>query len=169
MLPTMPPGLRKFALATHVTVSVGLLGAVASFLALAVVGLTSGDARAIRVAYPAMALTAHDVVVPLAIAALVGGVVQGLGTRWGLFRHYWVASKLFLTAFATVVLLIKLSMIDYAARAAETASFGAEFDMAQMQLVAHAAGGLVVLAIPVLLSIYKPWGRTHRGLAARGT
>jgi hypothetical protein len=35
---TMTPNLRKFALAAHVTSSVGSLGAVAGFLALAVAG-----------------------------------------------------------------------------------------------------------------------------------
>ena len=35
----MAPGLRKFALTAHVTCSVGLLGAIAAFLALAVAGL----------------------------------------------------------------------------------------------------------------------------------
>jgi hypothetical protein len=165
----MPVGLRKFALASHVALSVSLLGAIGSFLALAIVGLATRDPLTVRMAYPAMALTAHDVVVPLAIAALAGGIVQGLGTRWGLFRHYWVVAKLLLTDFATSVLLVKLSMVDFAARAAEGGSFGGDFSMAQMQLVAHAAGGLLLLLIPVLLSIYKPWGMTRLGLKARHT
>ncbi len=37
----MTPGLRKFARTAHVTSSVGWLGAVAGFLALAAAGLTS--------------------------------------------------------------------------------------------------------------------------------
>jgi hypothetical protein len=41
---TMTPHLRKFALTAHVTSSVGWLGGVAGFLALAVAGLTSQDA-----------------------------------------------------------------------------------------------------------------------------
>ena len=45
------------------------------------------------------------VIVPLAIASLLTGVVQALATPWGLFRHYWVVIKLFLTVFATLVLL----------------------------------------------------------------
>ena len=35
----MTPGLRKFALTTHVTSSVGWLGAVGAFLALAIAGV----------------------------------------------------------------------------------------------------------------------------------
>src|SRR5205807_3289971 len=37
----MTPGLRKFALTTHITTSVGWFGAVAGFLALAVAGVTN--------------------------------------------------------------------------------------------------------------------------------
>jgi hypothetical protein len=40
----MTPGLRKFALTTHVTSSVGWLGAVSAFFALAIAGLSSQDA-----------------------------------------------------------------------------------------------------------------------------
>ena len=65
---TMPLALRKFALTMHLATSVGLLGAIAAFLALAVAGLASADAPMIRAAYPAMELTARRVIVPLAVS-----------------------------------------------------------------------------------------------------
>jgi len=83
---TMTPGLRKFALTTHVTSSVGLLGSIAAFLALAVAGLSNPNDQLARAAYPAMELIARIVIVPLAFAALLSGVIQSLGTAWGLFR-----------------------------------------------------------------------------------
>jgi hypothetical protein len=48
---TLTPGLRKFALTAHVVSSVGWLGAVVAFLALAVVGLASEDAELVRAVY----------------------------------------------------------------------------------------------------------------------
>jgi hypothetical protein len=84
----MTPGLRKFALTAHVTSSAGWLGAVTAFLALAVAGLTSQDAQLVRAAYLAMELTGWFVIVPFGIATLVTGLVQAVGTPWGLFRHY---------------------------------------------------------------------------------
>ena len=51
----------------------------------------------VRAAYPAMELAARFVIVPLAFASLLTGVIQSLGTPWGLFRHYWVLVKLLLT------------------------------------------------------------------------
>jgi ABC-type nickel/cobalt efflux system permease component RcnA len=82
--------LRKLVLTAHITFSVGWLGAVAVFLALAIAGLTSRDPQMVRAAYSAMELTARFVIVPLAIASLFSGLIQSLGTPWGLFRHYWM-------------------------------------------------------------------------------
>ena len=89
----MPPSLRKLALTLHVTASVGWIGAVAAFLALAVVGLTSSDAPTVRGAYLVMEPAARLILLPLAYASLVTGLVQSLGTSWGLFRHYWACSS----------------------------------------------------------------------------
>ncbi len=61
----MTPGLRKFALTTHVSSSVGWLGAVAGFPALAVTGLSSQHDETVRAAYIAMHLTTWFVIVPL--------------------------------------------------------------------------------------------------------
>ena len=161
---TMTPSLRKFALTAHVTSSVGLLGSIAAFLALAVAGLASEDAQIVRAAYLAMDLTARFVIVPLAFASLLTGLIQSLGTPWGLFRHYWVLAKLLLTVFVTIVLLIKMELISYAARlAAETILSRADLRAAGIELAVHAAGGLLVLLVPAALSIYKPWGLTPYG------
>ncbi|MEO8315738.1 MAG: hypothetical protein ABI645_13205 [Pseudomonadota bacterium] len=145
----------------HITTSVGLLGSVAVFLALALVGLSTQDAQIIRAVYLGMQLVARLVIVPLAFAALLIGIVQSLGTPWGLFRHYWVLLKLLLTALATIILLMKLDLIVYAARmAAETVLRQADLHAAGLQLAVHAAGGLVVLLVPAMLSVYKPMGLT---------
>jgi hypothetical protein len=159
---TMGPRLRKFGLTTHVTCSVGLLGAIAGFLALAVAGLTSQHAQMVRAAYLAMELTAWFVIVPLALASLLTGLVQSLGTTWGLFRHYWVLVKLSLTVFATVVLLLKMKLITYVAGvAAETTLSSTDLRAARTELVIHAAAGLLVLLLPAALSVYKPRGMTR--------
>lgn len=105
---TMTPRLRKFALTAHVTSSVGWLGAVAGFLALADAGLTTQDAQMVRAAYVAMELTGWFVIVPLSLASLLTELVQSLGTKWGLFRHYWILVKLLITILATIVLLLHM-------------------------------------------------------------
>lgn len=161
---TMTPNLRKFALTAHVTSSVGLLGSIAAFLALSIAGLNSQDTQTIRAAYLAMDLIARFIIVPLAFASLLTGLIQSLGTPWGLFRHYWVLAKLLLTAFATTILLIKLKMIGHAAQlAAETILPRADLSTVGMELRFHAAAGLLVLLVPAVLSVYKPLGLTPYG------
>jgi hypothetical protein len=163
-LMTMTPRLRKFALTAHVTSSVGFLGAVAGFLALAVAGLTGQDAQMVRAAYLAMELTTWSVIVPLSFASLLTGLVQSLGTPWGLFRHYWVLVKLLLTVLATIVLLLQTGPISYMAGvAAETTLSSADFRGLRSSLVGHAGGGLLVLLVATTLSVYKPRGLTRYG------
>ena len=117
-----------------------------------------------RAAYLAMELITRFVIVPLAFASLLTGLIQSLGTPWGLFRYYWVLLKLLLTVFATIVLLGKMELIGYAARlAAETTLSRADLRAAGIQLVVHAAGGLLVLLVPAVLSVYKPPGMTRYG------
>jgi hypothetical protein len=160
----MTPSLRKLVLTAHIIFSVGWIGAVAAFLALAITGLTGHDAQMVRTAYLAMGLTARFVIVPLAFASLLSGLIQSLGTPWGLFRHYWVLVKLFLTIFATIVLLKKMPLIGYAARrATETPLSSADLRAAGIPLVVHAAGGILVLLVVTILSVYKPWGLTSYG------
>ena len=160
----MKPGLRKLALTAHVTSSVGVLGAVAGFLALAVAGLNSPNAQLMRAAYLAMELITRLVIVPLIFASLLTGLVMSLGTLWGLFRHYWVVMKLILTVLVTVVLLMQLESISYVADvAAETILASADLLGTRRSLVVHAGGGLLVLLVPLALSIYKPRGLTRYG------
>lgn len=61
----MAPGLRKIVLIAHIVSSVGSLGAVGGFLALAVAGLFSQDAQVTRSAYVAMEVIARFVILPL--------------------------------------------------------------------------------------------------------
>jgi hypothetical protein len=160
----MTHGIRKFALTAHVVSSVGVSGAIAAFLALAITGLNGDDVQVIRGAYFAMDLLVRFVIVPLALASLATGLLQSLGTPWGLFRHYWIVAKLVLSALATVILLAKLKLIGYAASmAAEAILPLAELRAVGMELALHAAGGLAVLLIPTALSIYKPRGLTPYG------
>ena len=118
----------------------------------------------VRAAYLAMDLTAWFVIVPLVLAALLTGPIQSLSTTWGLFRHYWVLMKLLLTFLITIVLLLQMELISYLASvAAETTLSSADLRALRRSPVLHAAGGLLVLLVPVALSLYKPRGMTRYG------
>jgi hypothetical protein len=157
---TMTPVLRKFALTAHITSSVSFLGAAAAYLALAA-ALAIQDAQTVRAAWIAMELTGWYVIVPLAFASLLTGLVQALGTPWGLFRHYWVLVKFLLTVFATIILLLHMPTVSFLAGVA------AETDSASLgglggELL-HAGDGLLVLLVNTTLSVYKPRGMTPYG------
>ena len=160
----MTAGIRKFALTTHVTSSVGWFGAVAAFLSLAITGLASQNAQTVRAAYLSMELTTWAVIVPLSVAALLTGIVQSVGTPWGLFRHHWVVAKLGLTVLATVILLVHTQPIGrVAAVAAERMLSSTDLRQLRIQLVADAAAALFALLVATTLSVYKPWGLTSYG------
>jgi hypothetical protein len=155
--------LRRIALTVHIICSVGMLGAIAAFLVLAIASLAGQDSQVIRAAYLAMALIAQTVIVPLAIASLLTGLIQSLATSWGLFRHYWVLAKFLLTAFVTVVLLAKMELITYGAKLAGEEVVRADLRAIGFELMIHSAAGLLVLLVPVVLSVYKPRGLTSYG------
>lgn len=142
-----------------VTASVGWLGAIAAYIALNVPALTSTRPQTVRAAYLMMEPVAVYAIVPLALTALITGIVQALGTPWGLARHYWVLISLVLTAFAALVLIGHLPQIHAMATAAAdpTAAIRTRGDLF------HSVGGLIVLLIPLWLNMYKPRGLTRYG------
>jgi hypothetical protein len=156
---TMAPRFRKVVLATHVTTSVGWLGAVVAYLALDLTAVTSDDVQAVRGAYSAMDVVVRYAIVPLALASVIIGIVNALGTPWGLFRHYWVLVKLLLTVFAATVLLIETQTVSSLAAAAASSADPRELP----GTLPHSVGGLVVLLITVILSVFKPQGVTRYG------
>jgi uncharacterized membrane protein len=160
----MSPGVRKFALLLHVVVSVGSIGAVAGFIALATAALVTGDMALAQAAYPAMEVTTWYAILPLVVASLITGIIQSLGTTWGLFRYYWVLIKLVLTLLTTLVLLIHMQPIGTMAELAReaTPSLADHRDL-QVQLLAAAVSGLAVLVVMTVLSMYKPRGLTRYG------
>lgn len=161
----MSPRMRKLVLTAHITTSVGWCGALAVFLAHALVGLVSQEEQVVRAMSLAMGLTAWWVIVPLSLITLVTGLTQALGTAWGLLRHYWVLFKLVLTAVATIVLLLKLGPIGLLADTAADAAFSSN-DLVGLRtsLALHAAGGVPILLAAAVLGIYKPAGLIGGGL-----
>ncbi|MEP7308076.1 MAG: hypothetical protein ABJA98_21450, partial [Acidobacteriota bacterium] len=102
------------------------------------------------------------VLVPLAHASLLSGIALSLGSTWGLFRHYWVAVKLVITAFATVILLIYMGTFrEMAGVAADpVVALGLVRNPSPM---VHSILALVLLIAATVLAVYKPLGMTAYG------
>lgn len=160
----MPPNLRKFVRTGHIVVTVGWLGAVAAFLALAIAGLASMDDQIVRASYLGMDLIARFVIVPLSIIPLLlTGPLVSLGTPWGLFRHYWVIVKLVINLLSTAILLVHLRPISHMARVAMEGTLSIVDRPVQIQLAVAAGAGLLALLVATGLAVYKPRGMTAYG------
>ncbi|CCQ46074.1 putative membrane protein [Pseudarthrobacter siccitolerans] len=160
----MPPVVRKAALTVHIISSVGWLGAIAAFLVLAIAGLTSTDPQLVCAAYVGMNLVGWMIIFPLSLASLISGIVHGLGTVWGLFRHYWVLIKLIITALATALLLVHLQPVSAMAEMALATDLGPpDMNGMRVQLVFDAGAAILALLVTSVLSVYKPRGLTRHG------
>lgn len=159
----MPQPARKLALAIHLTCSVGWIGAVAAYLPLDITVAMSADPDAVRAAWIAMGVIAAAAIVPLAIASLVTGVIMALGTKWGLFRHWWVVISFVLTTIAAVVLLVEARVIARSAALAADPGTDPAILIALPSTLPHAVGGLLVLLLVQFLNVYKPRGMTRYG------
>jgi hypothetical protein len=157
----MGRGLRKAVLSAHLTVSVGWIGAVVAYLSLGLTAVNTSDAQTIRSAWVSMELVGWYVIVPLALASLTTGVVIALGSKWGLFRHYWVVISLALTLFSTIVLLLHMGTVSAITDIAREAE-GAELETLGGD-IGHPGLGLVVLIVIQVLNLYKPQGLTRYG------
>ena len=156
----MSRGVRKLMLTVHVTASVGWLGAIAAYIALNIPALTTQDDQIVRAAYLMMDTVMRYALIPLGAVALTTGIVQALGTPWGLFRYYWVTISLAVTTFAFVILVLHLPAVeDMAAVAADP-----QADVTHLGGdLLHSVGGMVLLMIPMVLNVYKPRGLTRYG------
>src|SRR4051812_40307454 len=147
----LAPRWRKLLLTVHIGSSVGLLGTDATVLLLAVSGARGRDPGAV---YPAAQLIGSLVLVPVALLSLTTGVLLGLLTPWGLFRHWWVTVKLALTTAGAVLSLVVLTPALRGLADAPGGSLGQ-----RLELVRNSGAASVVLLVTLVLSVYKPSGR----------
>jgi hypothetical protein len=134
-------------LTTHIIVSVGLLGDSAGYLAVAVRGATSSDPVVATSAYQMLRMFAFVFGVPLSFAALLTGVLLGLGTRWGVFRYPWVTTKLVLIV---SVIAVGALVLNGGMNAMPSGRGGAEG-----RLIAGAAYDVAALAVATTLAVFK--------------
>ncbi len=158
----IPRSTRNILLTLHIVTSVGWLGSVVAFLALAAVGVISQNELLVRASYIDMDIIGRFVIVPIACVSLVIGIIQALKSRWGLVRYYWVLVKFGLTVFATVVLITKVRIMERLSEAAVAGQIlNNNLHHEKLEMIIHSGGGLVLLIIITVFSVYKPWGKTN--------
>jgi hypothetical protein len=153
----LSPAVRKLILAAHLMLSVGWFGVVAATLVLALAAASANDPAAARASYLALAGVLDVLVLPppasFSVAAILTGLVLALGTRWGLFQHWWIVVKLVLSV---AVLLTGLRFVQAWVQQAAASPPSIE---ARGLLIAASLAHLIMLGAATVISIYKPWGR----------
>ena len=161
----MSPAWRKLVLTSHVLTSVGWLGAILVFLALGITATFSSDTGTVQAVYLVLEPAGWAALVPLAVASLVTGLIESLGTVWGLFRHYWVIFKLIINLAAVGVLLLYMQTLAILADVAASTTLASD-DEALLRgpsVTLHSALALALLVIAAILAVYKPRGMTSFG------
>ena len=157
----MSPPVRRFALSVHLTCSVGWIGAVVAYIALGIAATRSGSPDTVRSAWAAMEIIGWYVLIPLALGSWVTGLVMSLGTRWGLFRYYWVLVAFVFTTLAATVLVMHMPDVSSVSDAVQTAP-ASDLEQYGGDLF-HAVIALVLLLVIQVLNLYKPPGVTPHG------
>lgn len=160
---------RRTVLVGHVLCGVGWMGLDLGLLVLVIAGASSDSGPTVAAAYTAARLVIPVVVPVLAVGMLLTGILLGWGTKWGLFQWTWVFTKLVIGIVLTVLVFVALVPgalsipVDLAGSADQVreAVGGAGRDLLFPPIVSFLA-----LGFALVLSMWKPWGRTRWGNGA---
>ncbi|MFF0448229.1 hypothetical protein ACFYT4_17775 [Streptomyces sp. NPDC004609] len=159
---------RKALVAVHAVSSAAWVGIGVVFVALSVVALTGTDLHAVHVTYELME-TFDQTLLPWAnVATTLTGVALGLTTKWGLIRYRWVAIKLGISVGVLVMAFgflhdAVVSAVEQSEQLMRTGGTVAEVDANAEVVLWGFTTALFSLVAALLLSLYKPGGRTRRG------
>lgn len=158
------PGVRKAVIVLHllgvgawigVDVVVGIMAAVAT---------GSGDAEDRGLAMQVIGTYLAGPMLAAGLIVLATGLVLGWGTTWGLVRFWWVAVKLVINVvLVALILLVLMPGMDEVRAIGEILSATGELTGDVSTVRFPPAVSLTALTIAVLLSVYKPWGRSWIG------
>jgi Antibiotic biosynthesis monooxygenase len=157
---------RKLVLTVHVVAALALLGASIVLLVAGLHAATRDDAQEGHAIYSLLRLLTFSLDVPLALIALASGVLLALTSKWGIFRYWWVTTKLAILV-TTIVLGATLigpsisTMLDVTDTSDPSASG------VRWRLVAVSSVQIVLLLANATLGVFKPGRRVQRRLARR--
>jgi hypothetical protein len=154
---------RKVVLMLHIVASGAWIGIDVVMGVLVFTSIFTQDDAVRALCYQALPVVTTWPLVISGLAALVTGVILGLGSKYGLVRYWWVAVKLALN-----LVLVALVLVALRPGTAELAEAGAR--LAAGERIAAPVGDMVFppivsgvsLVFAVILSVFKPWGRLRK-------
>ncbi|GAB2673201.1 PDR/VanB family oxidoreductase [Kribbella swartbergensis] len=165
-------GPHRALVAAHAISAAAWVGITCAVVTLAVIGMTTRDLDTAVIVYELVSYFDITLLPWANFATTLTGIALGLTTRWGLIRYRWVAAKLIISfailasAFAYVEDSVG-AVIEQAEHLAVTG--GTTDQLGNSGGVVFAGFGLPLLSLvaAMLLSLYKPGGKTRWG--RRGT
>ncbi|GAA4432287.1 hypothetical protein GCM10023169_37890 [Georgenia halophila] len=160
---------RRAVLITHIAAAGSWLGMDVVMGALVLTAATTESLQTRAVAFRALEMFALVPLVTVALLTLISGVLLGLGSKYGVLRYWWVATKLVLTLVLTTLTVVALrpGVVDAADRGGDFLAGGAP-DLAVGQLIFPPIVSTTAVLAAMVLSVVKPWGRTGRNRATPG-
>lgn len=163
-IPLMPPRVRKIVLTLHVITSVGWLGVDFAMLTLGILGFTASDLETMRESYVTMERFGEILVIPAGLGAVLTGMALALCTPWGLIRYKWVLTKLIVALAAVALAVFALPIQLHNAASLVTAAHPTtHIGFVGNTLVIAPSLALCLYSTNVVISIFKPWGKTSYG------
>jgi hypothetical protein len=173
---TSPRGARRmlvalclFALvAAHAVAAACWIGIAVTFVAMSVVAMSTNDIHTTMAIYELMATFDLTLLRWANFATFLTGIALSITTKWGLIRYYWVAAKV---AIAVAILIMAFGFLHdsleraghEAAELAATRGTAAQLSGASDVVLWGFSLAMLSLVGALLLSLYKPGGRTRRG------
>jgi hypothetical protein len=165
LVPLMPRRAYRVMLITHIALAVGWFGIDLALLTLGLTAATTGDPETLKASYLAMKVLGTAAVIPISLLAILTGLLLALGSRYGLFKHWWVVTKLVVATLAAV-----LSIFVLRGRIAEAVdavtgvpvgslTYDAVGDVGSTLIIAPIVAGAMYVT-NIIVSVVKPWGRT---------
>jgi ferredoxin-NADP reductase len=159
---------HRALVAAHAISAAIWVGITCAVVTLAVIGMTTRDLGTALVVYKLISYFDITLLPWANFATTLTGIALGLTTRWGLIRYRWVAAKLIISfailasAFAYVEDSVG-AVIEKAEHLAATG--GTTEQLSAGGGVVFAGFGLPLLSLiaAMLLSLYKPGGKTRWG------
>jgi len=163
----MPPTVRKTVLVLHVIVAVSWLGLTFGDVTLGVAAVVADTPEVQHAMFRALGTIGDVLLLPIAWLAYGTGILLALGTRWGLVRHKWVLTKFALTTLT--VALTTFSLVPGLKTMRDTVNATPADQLVRLSgavIRRLRTAGIVsttCYTTCVVLSIFKPWGRTRWG------
>jgi hypothetical protein len=158
--------MRKFVLLSHVLSSVSWIGVDLVMGVLSFRGLTTDDPQTLATAYGGLAMFCVPLLLTLGLLSLGTGVVLGLGTRFGLLRHWWVVTKLVIALVLCALVLVALrpALVEAATQTAVVdGTLADRLSVVRRDMIFPPIVSTSALLFASWLAVYKPWGLTPRG------